>query len=453
MSDEGRSAATSGVFVKTAADAGHAARLHREAALLTIAQGCGVVSLVAQEGSAQEPVLVTARVDGPDLSHVPELTVEEVAGVVAAVGATLAELHEAGVVHGAVLAEHVLLRPDGRPVLCGLGFGGRAGEPPVAEAPLPEAAVDPARSPGSPLFPASDVLALGALLGGLLATATTSDGNGVAMDALRAVAARTTVADPDLRPSARAVAEAVRHALPSARLPSPPGRIPVGGSAAPADPEPDAGQALRALRRQGAGLPAGRGARPRAVPVLAGTALVFAVALLLVRVTTDSPAQPESTARRLPAPSATPATVPSTDAVPPSTTLPAPATHCPAVAGLLAADIDGDRCPESLRWEGGVVQGDERRWSVGQPGDLAVTGDWTCSGHATLAVLRPSTGQVFVFDGWAARGHDVSAPEAARVEGAFALRTAELDGDSCADLVVERAPGAPATVPVPVGRP
>ena len=459
-----RSTGSSAVFVKTAADAGQAARLRREAELLAIAQGRGVVSLVAEEGTPAEPVLATGRVDGPDLSRVRELTVEEVAGLVAAVGATLAELHEAGVVHGAVMAEHVLLPPDGRPVLCGLGFGGRAGEPPLAEAPLPEPAVDPARFPGSPLSPMSDVLALGALLDGLLATATRADGDGAAVDALRAVAARTAVADPELRPSARAVVEAVRHAMPSARLPGPPGRSPSGRPADRIDPVADAGQALRASRRRGgaggvrgrsrgAGLPGGRGLpRPGAVPVLAGTALVLAVAFLLVRVTADSPTRPESTAPRLPAPSTTPAVVPPADAAPPATTLPVPATACPAVAGLLAADVDGDGCPESLRWEGGVVEGGERRWSVGRPGDLAVAADWTCSGRATLAVLRPATGQVFVFDGWATSGHDVTAPEAARVEGAFAVRAAELDGDACADLVVERTAGAPATVPVPIGR-
>jgi hypothetical protein len=123
------------------------------------------------------------------------------------------------------------------------------------------------------------------------------------------------------------------------------------------------------------------------------------------------------------------------------------------VAAHLAADIDGDGCPEGLRWENGVVEAAGRRWAVGAPGDVAATGDWACTGAPTLAVLRPRTGQVFVFDGWATTGDDVAAPQAAKVDSAFALRAAELDGDSCPDLVVERAGGPPATVALSRRRP
>jgi hypothetical protein len=129
----------------------------------------------------------------------------------------------------------------------------------------------------------------------------------------------------------------------------------------------------------------------------------------------------------------------------------APARSCPLVTALLAADTDGDGCSEPLRWVDGVVEAAGRRWSVGRPGDVPATGDWSCSGRSSLAVLRPDTGQVFVFGGWAGPGRDVAAPLAARVEGAFALRPADLDGDGCLDLLVERAGGPPVTVPVRAG--
>jgi hypothetical protein len=42
------------------------------------------------------------------------------------------------------------------------------------------------------------------------------------------------------------------------------------------------------------------------------------------------------------------------------------------------------------------------RYSVGLPGDVVAVGDWGCTQQPTAAVLRPSTGAVFVFDTWAA---------------------------------------------------
>jgi serine/threonine protein kinase len=41
------------------------------------------------------------------------------------------------------------------------------------------------------------------------------------------------------------------------------------------------------------------------------------------------------------------------------------------------------------------------RFDLGQAGDIALLGDWQCRGNFTPAIYRPSTGQVFVFDGWA----------------------------------------------------
>ena len=44
------------------------------------------------------------------------------------------------------------------------------------------------------------------------------------------------------------------------------------------------------------------------------------------------------------------------------------------------------------------------RFAVGRAGDVVVVADWTCSQRPTAAVLRPSTGGLFVFDGWPAAG-------------------------------------------------
>jgi hypothetical protein len=137
--------------------------------------------------------------------------------------------------------------------------------------------------------------------------------------------------------------------------------------------------------------------------------------------------------------------------------LPAPATSrpavtaprnpaCPTIDAALAADTDGDGCPEALRWNDGVLEAGGRRWEVGRPGDRVAAADWSCSGRATLALLRPATGEVFVFDGWAQEGRDMMGELAGRVEGGFAIRAAEVD-DGCAHVAVDRADAPAVTLP------
>ena len=105
------------------------------------------------------------------------------------------------------------------------------------------------------------------------------------------------------------------------------------------------------------------------------------------------------------------------------------------MSSLLLADVDGDGCLDALRYADGVLEAAGRRWSVGQAGDVAATGDWSCRGVRTLALLRPSTGEVFPLAGW---DGEVTARAAGRVEGGQALRAADVDRDGCHELVVER---------------
>mgnify|MGYP003109798489 FL=1 len=87
-----------------------------------------------------------------------------------------------------------------------------------------------------------------------------------------------------------------------------------------------------------------------------------------------------------------------------STTAPAPATgplpdSCtvPDVAG---PDVDGDGCPEEVVLDGRSAQVGSVSVELGQEGDLVALGDWSCDGVATPALLRPETGEVFVFPEW-----------------------------------------------------
>ena len=345
----------------------------------------------------------------------------------ASLATTVADLHDMGIVHGAIVPEHVLVAPDGRPVLCGFGSAGRVGD-------------------GDERQPSTDVAALGRLLRRL---ATGPDARG-----LRRVAEAATADEPDARPSARDVAAELSAAVPGARLPAPkPAAAGLGG-----DPARD-------LRSLVGGAHAGRGRRrppqpaePRPRSVLLGTdwdaavvdgpadesrrprpsrprwmverpalappprhrgrrrtgvrsgamlgAMVAVVAVGLIprhrgrRRRPTPPGRPPLPWRcrppghrrpppRLPLPRASPARRPGQD--------------CPVPASVLIADVDGDGCLDALRYADGVLEAAGARWAVGQAGDQVATGDWSCRGTRTSCCSDHPPGEVFRFEGgrWA----------------------------------------------------
>ena len=185
--------------------------------------------------------------------------------------------------------------------------------------------------------------------------------------------------DARQRPTARALAAAIRHAVPDATL---------GDAAAPTERQPR--RPLPSLRRVGTrcrdrggtGGPRRRpaaGLRPRSV----------------------NRRSPRRRRRRLPRPPRrrTPRRRPPP---PPSPHLPAPTSR------RTVADVDGDGCPEPVAIEGGIVEVGGVRYEVGVAGDDVAVGDWDCDGRATPALLRSATGEVFVFPAWAEPGHDLT---------------------------------------------
>jgi hypothetical protein len=107
------------VAVKTAgADA--ADRLRTEARVLQALDHPGLVQVVEVTDTDGEVTMRTAFA-GADTwaTRPPEGAVERAAGI-AAVAATLADLHARGVTHGALEAGHVIRGDHDRPVLCGL---------------------------------------------------------------------------------------------------------------------------------------------------------------------------------------------------------------------------------------------------------------------------------------------------------------------------------------------
>ena len=59
---------------------------------------------------------------------------------------------------------------------------------------------------------------------------------------------------------------------------------------------------------------------------------------------------------------------------------------------------------------GTVLEHGGRLYGVGAPGDFVETGDWDCDGEPTPAIVRPSTGDVVLFDAWPAPHRSISMP-------------------------------------------
>src|SRR5437868_1578366 len=131
--------------------------------------------------------------------------------------------------------------------------------------------------------------------------------------------------------------------------------------------------ALAAWRRRAGGTPDRRRRRSPATAVVVATSIALGCALVAGR----SVAPQASGARPSPA----------TAGPPP----------CPAVG-----------CDDAVSFADGVLTAGPVHMRVGAAGDQVAVGRWTC-GVATVALLRPATGEVFRFDGWATADHSVPA--------------------------------------------
>jgi hypothetical protein len=442
------------VLAKVAGTADEAARLAREAASLELGRHPGVAELVGVDGHGVGAVLLTTHVDGPTLSEVGLLPLEESAGLLASLATTLADLHDLGLVHGAVCPEHVIIGPAGRPVLCSLGYGGRTGQAPGPAPAQCRVFTDPDRAGADTLDPAFDVFGLGALARALAPDPPPGH-------VLARVAAEATAGARAERPRARAIADVLQQEVPAARLP----RGLMTTEPNPPRPPPRVADPLDTLRQaQGRGHRSRRPGGLRAAAVVPAVIAVALVAAVIVVVGNHAPGPDPDLAAEVAVPPADAPATPADEApsgppttragyASPSTTTSPPRRDCPPVTGLLQADTDGDGCPDTLHFADGVLESGGRRWSVGRTGDQVATGDWGCQGTRTLALFRPATGEVFRFDGWAGPGRDLQAAPVAVVMGGQALRAADVDRDGCHEVVVERATGPAEVVRMPHPQP
>ena len=397
------------VAVKRATDDERRERLRHEAAMLERARHPGVVELIDIDDGDETTTLSTAWVGGGSLAAA-EMAPKRLAGIGARLTATVADLHDRAVVHRRITSDHVLLDGLGRVVLA--GFGDASASPRDCET-------------------ADDVAAIGAVLEMKLPTdlaATTrvrsSPADRQVVERLRAVLARATDPEPSRRPSARALTGLLTEFAGEAvgagpiRLPRPTSGE-VAASAAP-HPLAPAFAAARAALGQ---------VRPRlanrawaVVLMLAATLIVgFGARAALASGTPRGQASASPTA-------ALPYTAATTTSAAPSSTrssrvwpTSAPCAP-PAVAGD-RRDVDGDGCPDAVTVDGAQVLVDGVRYDVGAPGDAVAVADWDCDGTDTPAVVRPGTGEVFVFDAWATAEAPVTARLLVRVPGAIAPAT------------------------------
>ena len=103
-----------------------------------------------------------------------------------------------------------------------------------------------------------------------------------------------------------------------------------------------------------------------------------------------------TTTTSAPSPTAPDQTATSTTAAPAARPWPSTCT----VPEPTGPDADGDGCPEEVVLDGRTARIGTVTVELGQDGDLVALGDWHCTGIATPALLRPDTGEVFVFPEW-----------------------------------------------------
>ena len=327
-----------GPVVKTETGEPGRSHLRREAQLLLRARHPGVVTISAfsdQDGSTR---LTIAAVTGCTLAEAPPRTPVDALRFTAALARTLADLHEIGLAHRLLRADHVLSTVDGRPVLSEFGDA------------TANADDDDRRL---------DAEALRDLVG-LIASATTPGPRGSrAAGALRALAA-------DVRSS------------------------PVPMS--PADVAARAGREA-SRRTPRIGRHRARPSRHRVAAFALGPAIILATVVLMSQHAGETPA---------------PASLPV-----------APAA---------------EKTP--MRVEVGGTQ-----YDVGQAGDQVLVADWHCDGEPSAALLRPATGEVFVFTSLPAEGELLTARRVATVSGGISLDDDQTDAP-CPPLVVRRSDGS-----------
>ncbi len=371
------------VVSRHAGDDADRAELRREATMLGLGRHPGVIEVVRADPLGDE--LVTVAPTRATLADLAGGT-DEALRILAAVSETVADLHALGIVHGSITAESILAVPGRPPVLDGFGRAGLAGEH------------DP---DGRVLRPAVDVAALA----GLVRSVWPSRLPRRAPHPRRGAPPKRELeqllhdAAEGRTPPARRLARAIGDELGPRSEPRPDepdagdrptGQVGIGGETAASDESGDEDPFARLRPRE---VPARR-RPPRLVALGAGVVGVASLTWGVLGVSSGAGNPP-----RLAASTATTAAAASTTS---------PRRRVPG--------------PVAVAHHGVLVVG-PRHYLVGADDDQAIAAEWGCAGPTRLVLLRPSTGELFVFGSWARAGHDVRAAPAGRVTPGSRLST------------------------------
>ena len=424
------------------AKTGPADKLVAEAKLLRHCVGPHVVSVIdiVVDGDQAEMLLESAG--DCTLSEYRPDNFAALAAIMASVVQAVADLHQQRVGHGSLTDEHVILGTNRHPVLCGFGHA--------------------ASHPSSPTE--LDVQALGRMLyhhllrlaGSQtstwvermtssdrrierqlreLATQAKDDPTTISATALATSLADLSPSRPALR-GAQAVS-AVEPSQPTSRD----GSTPAAPSTSDEQLSADEPRIWRIPPRPL--VPVSTRRRPVVVGAVVAVLVAITAGVVLVRGATAPPTEIASSTQlatqnvATATPTRTPIQPRQTTATTPSTTIRSEhelLAPCPTVVAAFTADHDRDGCLSPINISRGSVIVGDLTFRVGVPEDTILVGDWNCDGRSTLAVLRQSTGEIFVFDDWAVDGQ-VEATLVGQVTGPAAFTAVELP-NGCQDLRV-----------------
>ena len=391
--------------------------IEREAGMLKRLDHPGVVRFVdAVDTPGGGRALHTEFVSSDTWATRPLTDPAERAAGVAALAAVVADLHDLGIAHCQLSPAHVLHGEDDRPVLCGLRL--------AAEASLSNrhgdlvALADLCHDPGlegGPLIPKLLSLADATRAGRLSARELARR-----LDLL--LAKRSTAAEP-IRAVGHGSGGRVKNRsrrrslmVAGALLAASAGALAVGiwsrGGQATSTPATiiDGAELTDETGNQAVGLAA---SPAPASPTLASPEPGFSAPMVPGTIGRGFGAAPDRVGGSV---DGDPGSVPSGSPLPPT------------------ADFDDRGLPENPAGHetGAVLEHGGHRYVVGAPGDFVQTGDWDCDGQATPAIVRPSTGDVVLFDAWPTPNQSISMPVRWQVE---APTGAEAVSDGSCDLL------------------
>lgn len=408
---------------------------------------------------AQHPGVVplAGTASGPRLADV-DLTVEEVAAVFAVLATTLADLIDVGITLGPVDAASVVVGHDGRPVIVDLSRLAHLGAVSHTET--------------------DDVRNLGRLLLSTLRRSRSDLGTPTAPRpwwrrrprSLMDVIGRWATAAERGTTTLRQLADGLVH--PEARLPCPlvaspaattperpaansaaedelPGGSALGdevgnpepadavlGNALPVDAAPAGAaprSALLAARSSERAVPAHR--YPTAIWQRPAVALlaVGGVTLLAFGISSwRGPSRPRLATAVRPGAGTRSGTTGTTG------TAGSSGTGGTTGTSLCMAVSASGSCVTPATYAGGVLTSAAGRFAVGRPDDVVAVGRWSCVPVATLALLRPDRGEIWIFSGWPGPGAaPLTGRLAARIPQVRQLGTRRLG--ACDALVATRA--------------